>query len=210
MRTCTPTTLSRGRSGSPNSPVRIGQPPICMSNGPGSTARRALTSGGVCDADDVGGNPLPRRGGGTADAAVLPRFHRADDDSDGDEEHRCSHRTEERRSCSVIRSAPMVPRNPYLLESEVFSTTLQDGNVVGNIYFGNYYIWQSRVRDKFLVRSQREAMAARGALGELRCVHTRVEHLREVMPFDDGPGHDVLVCPLREGDRPRVRVLQGQ
>ena len=41
---------------------------------------------------------------------------------------------------SVIRSAPMVPRNPYLLESEVFSTTLQDGNVVGNIYFGNYYI----------------------------------------------------------------------
>ncbi len=87
---------------------------------------------------------------------------------------------------SVIRSAPMVPRNPYLLESEVFSTTLQDGNVVGNIYFGNYYIWQSRVRDKFLVRSQREAMAARGALGgELRCVHTRVEHLREVMPFDD-------------------------
>lgn len=85
---------------------------------------------------------------------------------------------------AAIRVAPMVPRNPYLLESELFSTTLHDGNVVGNIYFGNYYVWQSRVRDKFLVRSQRAAMAARGALGELRCVHSRVEHLREVMPFD--------------------------
>lgn len=84
----------------------------------------------------------------------------------------------------IIRSAPFVPRNPYLLEQESFSTTLHDGNTVGNIYFGNYYIWQSRVRDKFLVRSQREAMAARGSMGELRCVHSKVEHLREVMPFD--------------------------
>lgn len=110
---------------------------------------------------------------------------------------------------SVIRSAPMVPRNPYLLESEVFSTTLQDGNVVGNIYFGNYYIWQSRVRDKFLVRSQREAMAARGALGELRCVHTRLSicarSCRSTTSWSRCP-----CLPLREGDRPRVRVLQGQ
>ncbi|MGC0366320.1 acyl-CoA thioesterase FadM [Rhodococcus sp. 27YEA15] len=85
---------------------------------------------------------------------------------------------------ALIRSAPMVPRNPYRLEEETFETTLQDGNAVGNVYFGNYYIWQARVRDKFLVRSQRESLAARGAFGELRCVHSRVEHLREVMPFD--------------------------
>ena len=29
-----------------------------------------------------------------------------------------------------------------LLQEQIFGTTLEDANLVGNIYFSNYYIWQ--------------------------------------------------------------------
>jgi enediyne polyketide synthase len=32
---------------------------------------------------------------------------------------------------------------------QLMETSLEDANIVGNIYFANYYAWQGRVRDRY-------------------------------------------------------------
>jgi acyl-CoA thioesterase FadM len=71
-----------------------------------------------------------------------------------------------------------------LLQEQIFETTLEDANLVGNIYFSNYYLWQGRVRDNFLNKIAPEFFSGSGEKGELRCINCKVNHMSEAMPFD--------------------------
>jgi enediyne biosynthesis thioesterase len=70
-----------------------------------------------------------------------------------------------------------------LLAEEVFDTSFEDGNIVGNIYFATYGAWQGRVRDKFFYDLSPEDFCGRPD-SELTCTNFRTTQLREAMPFD--------------------------
>ncbi len=70
-----------------------------------------------------------------------------------------------------------------LLKEESIQTSLEDANLVGNIYFANYYKWQGRTRDNFFKKIAPEFYIGEKG-GEWRCVHSKVNHINEAMPFD--------------------------
>jgi acyl-CoA thioesterase FadM len=84
----------------------------------------------------------------------------------------------------VIYSVPPGPINKALLREQVFETSLEDSNLVGNIYFGNYYLLHGRTRDHFFRDAAPDYYRGTGERGELRCLYCRIDHLREAMPFD--------------------------
>jgi acyl-CoA thioesterase FadM len=84
----------------------------------------------------------------------------------------------------VLHQAHVGPAAGRPLRSETFQTTLEEANLVGNVYFANYFSWQERVRDLFLHAVAPEAHLGVGAFGELVTRHMRVDYLREAMPFD--------------------------
>jgi acyl-CoA thioesterase FadM len=84
----------------------------------------------------------------------------------------------------LLYAAPPGPVNKSLLYERVFDSSLEDANLVGNIYFANYYRWQGRTRDEYFRSLAPELYRGTGERGELRCLHCKIEHLREAMPFD--------------------------
>jgi acyl-CoA thioesterase FadM len=80
-------------------------------------------------------------------------------------------------------SAPPGPAGGPVLHEESFETSLEESNLVGNIYFANYYAWQGVARDRFFQAIAPELYQGTGEAGELRCLHHRTDHLREAMPF---------------------------
>ena len=81
--------------------------------------------------------------------------------------------------------APAGPTvNPTLL-SQLMETSLEDANIVGNIYFANYYAWQGRVRDRYFYDLIPQYFPGYRRPGRIMvCLNCRVDHLREAMPFD--------------------------
>lgn len=71
-----------------------------------------------------------------------------------------------------------------LLCQQVFETSLEDANLVGNIYFSHYYTWQGRARDNFFRQIAPEYFSSTRMLGEFRCSLCKIEHLSEAMPFE--------------------------
>ena len=97
------------------------------------------------------------------------------------------------RAVDLGRELYCVPPGPAqaasLLREQIFETTLEDANLVGNIYFANYYAWQGRVRDQFLhdwlLKQSAKGGVKEGLVkGELRCASCKIDHLQEAMPFD--------------------------
>lgn len=84
----------------------------------------------------------------------------------------------------LLYRAPAGPTVEPILLSQQMETSLEDANIVGNIYFANYYSWQGRVRDRFFFDLIPEYFRGTGDRGELLCLNCRVDHLREAMPFD--------------------------
>ncbi len=84
----------------------------------------------------------------------------------------------------TLYSAPAGPSVNPILRRQQMETSLEDANIVGNIYFANYYAWQGRVRDRYFYQLIPEYFQGTGASGELVCLNCRVDHLREAMPFD--------------------------
>jgi anti-sigma regulatory factor (Ser/Thr protein kinase)/acyl-CoA thioesterase FadM len=85
---------------------------------------------------------------------------------------------------SVSYQSAAGPAAGRKLARTTVETTLEDSNLVGNIYFANYFGWQGRVVDQFLHGVMPGYFSARGTAGELLCLNNRVEYLREAMPFD--------------------------
>lgn len=84
----------------------------------------------------------------------------------------------------VVYNAPAGPSSGKVLWSETFQTTLEESNLVGNVYYGNYFIWQGRVRDLFLYSVAPEYLRVSEPQGEMICLYSRMDYLREAMPFD--------------------------
>jgi enediyne polyketide synthase len=80
--------------------------------------------------------------------------------------------------------APAKPVIEPLLLEKTIETSLDNSNMVGNIYFANYYAWQGQVRDHYFYRIIPDYFRGAGENGELLCLQTHVKHLREAMPFD--------------------------
>jgi acyl-CoA thioesterase FadM len=84
----------------------------------------------------------------------------------------------------VIEEAPSGPSGGRVLTTETVQTSLEEANLVGNVYFANYFAWQGRVRDLFLHRLAPQLFRGIGSDGEMVSLRSRVDYLREAMPFD--------------------------
>ena len=85
------------------------------------------------------------------------------------------------RAC-LLSKAPG-PKPGVILAEENFSTAQEDANVVGNIYFANYAVWQGRVADRYFHSVAPHYYEDRGARGELHRPETSTSQLRDAMPF---------------------------
>ena len=85
---------------------------------------------------------------------------------------------------TYLYRAPAGPTVNPTLVSQLIETSLEDANIVGNIYFANYYAWQGRVRDRYFYDLIPGYFRGTGEKGELICLNCRVDHLREAMPFE--------------------------
>jgi enediyne polyketide synthase len=84
----------------------------------------------------------------------------------------------------VVYMAPTGPVVRPIVREQTFETTLAHANLVGNIYYANYYEWQGQIRDRFFYELIPEYFGGIGEKGELLALESRVDHLREAMPFD--------------------------
>ncbi len=84
----------------------------------------------------------------------------------------------------VVYMAPSGPVVHPIVREQSFETTLAHANLVGNIYYANYYEWQGQIRDRFFYELIPECFTGIGEKGELFALESRVDHLREAMPFD--------------------------
>ena len=84
----------------------------------------------------------------------------------------------------VLYKAPSGPVVHPIVREQTFETTLAHANLVGNIYYANYYDWQGQIRDRFFYEIIPETFQGIGEKGELLALESRVDHLREAMPFD--------------------------
>ena len=50
---------------------------------------------------------------------------------------------------NFLYRAPVGPMVKPILHTQFMETSLEDANIVGNIYFANYYAWQGKVRDHY-------------------------------------------------------------
>jgi acyl transferase domain-containing protein/NAD(P)-dependent dehydrogenase (short-subunit alcohol dehydrogenase family)/acyl-CoA thioesterase FadM len=90
----------------------------------------------------------------------------------------------DREDDPVIYLAPSGPVVRPIVREQTFETTLAHANLVGNIYYANYYEWQGQIRDRFFYELIPEYFGGIGEKGELLALESRVDHLREAMPFD--------------------------
>ena len=79
---------------------------------------------------------------------------------------------------------PQSHRYGDLLLSEVFQTTLEESNLVGNIYYGTYFTWQGRLLDLFLYTTAPEYLRVPTPQGEMISLYSRIDFRQEAMPFD--------------------------
>lgn len=83
-----------------------------------------------------------------------------------------------------LYAAPGGPNIQPLIHEQIIETSLDNSNLVGNIYFANYFSWQGQARDRYFYNLIPEYFRGTGERGELLCLESRVDHLREAMPFD--------------------------
>jgi acyl-CoA thioesterase FadM len=84
----------------------------------------------------------------------------------------------------IVYTAPDGPGGYPIVRKQTFETTLAHANLVGNIYYANYYDWQGQIRDRFFYELIPDYYGGTGEKGELLALESRVDHLREAMPFD--------------------------
>ena len=87
-------------------------------------------------------------------------------------------------SLSDLKFGRAFLETPRVLTEKTFETTLENANLVGNIYFSHYFSWQGKVRDLFFQQLAPGYYHGKGESGELLCLFSRVEHSHEAMPFD--------------------------
>ncbi len=87
-------------------------------------------------------------------------------------------------SAPLVYKAPDGPSVVPVIHEQAIETSLDNSNLVGNVYFANYFSWQGQTRDRYFYNLVPECFRGTGEMGELICLESRVDHLREAMPFD--------------------------
>jgi acyl-CoA thioesterase FadM/3-hydroxymyristoyl/3-hydroxydecanoyl-(acyl carrier protein) dehydratase len=91
------------------------------------------------------------------------------------------------RERAIARGATLYRRHglaKHVLHSDEFQTTLEDANLVGNIYFANYFNWQLRCRDLLSHAVAPSYLRGTGSRGDWGCLRAKMTFLRDGMPFD--------------------------
>jgi acyl-CoA thioesterase FadM len=81
----------------------------------------------------------------------------------------------------LFRAAPGAS---FELARETFDTALEESNLIGNLYYANYFKWQGKVRDRFFHSLAPDLYRGFGSGGEASVLNSRMEFLRDAMPFD--------------------------
>ena len=84
---------------------------------------------------------------------------------------------------AFVFAPDIAKRKKYFLEQQEFLTSTEDSNLVGNIYFSQYYSWQARLRDHYLFTHFPDIFQWSNK-GEFVCIYAEVNHLQEAMPFE--------------------------
>lgn len=106
-------------------------------------------------------------------------------------------------------SAPPGPGSGTVVHEETFDTSLEEANLVGNIYFANYYIWQGVTRDRLFHSLAPGLYEGTGEAGELRCIYQRTDHLQEAMPFHRINVQMAVVAVHERGVRLRFDIFRS-
>ncbi len=85
---------------------------------------------------------------------------------------------------NVIYEGKQAVRPQTLLMEKEFATGISNGNTVGNLYYSNYYNWQSGILEQYLFQLAPEIMLSGGHNGEFLTLRSNVNHLQEAMPFE--------------------------
>jgi NAD(P)-dependent dehydrogenase (short-subunit alcohol dehydrogenase family)/acyl-CoA thioesterase FadM len=85
---------------------------------------------------------------------------------------------------ATMRQGAARPDKRLLLKETRRDTSLRHSNLVGNIYFANYSAWQGETIDAWIASFAPETLRGTGDAGEFFCAYSRIEHLREAMPFE--------------------------
>jgi enediyne biosynthesis thioesterase len=110
------------------------------------------------------------------------------------------------------------PRRAYELRHVV---TLQETNVLGNVYFVNHLVWQGHCREMFLKERAPEVLAALSNGLVLATVRCSCEYFAELAAFDEIVMHmrlgdllptrlSLLFDYMRVTDRGEERVARGE
>ncbi|MCW5203123.1 hypothetical protein VU12_09315 [Desulfobulbus sp. US4] len=86
------------------------------------------------------------------------------------------------KASSLFTATVSIKKQNMLLQQQ-FLTSREDSNLIGNIYFSNYYSWQARVRDLYLA-TRLSSVSSQESFGDFVCVHAEVQHLQEAIPFE--------------------------
>ena len=136
-------------------------------------------------------------------------------------------RREQAAKCDVglgecLYLAPRAPKIEPELMRRTLETSSAESNLVGNIYYANYYHWQGRLIERYFYNVFPEWFTAGGQLGEFWCVRSSVAHLREAMPFDQIEVVMALEGLYQRGiqlhfdfykvalDEPRIKLAYGE
>ncbi|HEY9885761.1 MAG TPA: hypothetical protein V6C96_00735, partial [Vampirovibrionales bacterium] len=76
-------------------------------------------------------------------------------------------------------------RPDVMLSKSRFQTGIFDSNLVGNLYYSNYYDWQAKTTERYLFKFIPEIFTNQGKLGEFICLESKVNHIQEAMPFEE-------------------------
>jgi len=87
-------------------------------------------------------------------------------------------------SGEVLYQVTSSPVRKDLLFYNTYQTTLEEANSVGNVYYGNYFIWQGRTLDLLFFQHIPEYFRVEQAKGEVLPLYSRMDFSREAMPFD--------------------------
>lgn len=71
-----------------------------------------------------------------------------------------------------------------ILHKATFSTSLDESNLVGNIYYANYYKWQAKTFDYFIHKINPGFFFYQESQKKFVCLESEINHLQEAMPFD--------------------------
>ena len=79
---------------------------------------------------------------------------------------------------------PNTPQPLKVITSQRFDTTRAESNLVGNVYYSNYYHWQNKLIDRYIYALLKSNNVKNTVAQGLESVRSQVVHLREAMPYD--------------------------